>query len=159
MNSGSVISALDRKFLPLGQIFLFVRVIVSAQTSDNLYFGQRKMAVLHIIFLCPKLFFQQVRAEKRHVMRTFSLPLSTLFHLLGRYRKIPPAKMNLFIQLYNCNYLTVTVYVPAVSPVRSVSVARLTNSTLHFFVPVMVIVSSLPDFLTLIVVSAFAFMS
>lgn len=112
-----------------------------------------------IIFLCLKLFFQQVRAEKCHVMRTFSLPLSTLFHLLGRYQKISPAKMNLFIQLYNCNYLTVTVYVPAVSPVRSVSVARLTNSTLHFFVPVMVIVSSLPDFLTLIVVSAFAFMS
>ena len=46
MNSGSVISALDRKFLPLGQNFLLVRVIVSAQTSDNLYFGQRKMAVL-----------------------------------------------------------------------------------------------------------------
>ena len=46
MNSRSVISALDRKFLPQGQNFLFDRVIVSAQTSDNLYFGLRKMAVL-----------------------------------------------------------------------------------------------------------------
>lgn len=43
MNSRSVISALDRKFLPLGQNFLFVRVIMSAQTPANLYFGLRKL--------------------------------------------------------------------------------------------------------------------
>ena len=99
MNSGSIISALDRKFLPLGQNFLSVRVIVSAQTSDNLYFGQRKMAVLHknYYFSLPKTIFSTSKGRERHDIRMFSLPLSTLFHLLGRYRKISPAKMNLFI--------------------------------------------------------------
>lgn len=42
MNSGSINSALDRKFLPQGQNFLFDLVIVSAKTSDNLYFGLEK---------------------------------------------------------------------------------------------------------------------
>ena len=106
MNSGSVISALDRKFLPQGQNFLFVRVIRSAQTSDNLYFGQRKlyfgpikMAVLmkNGHFYLPKTIFSTSKGRERHDIWTFSLPLSTLFHLLGRYRKISPAKMNLFI--------------------------------------------------------------
>ena len=73
MNSGSVISALDRKFLPQGQIFLFVRVIVSAQTSDNLYFGQRKlyfgqrkMAVLHkkYYFSLPKTIFSTSKGRE-----------------------------------------------------------------------------------------------
>ena len=31
------------------------------------------------------------------ITQEYSMPLSTLFHLLGRYRKISPAKMNLFI--------------------------------------------------------------
>ena len=106
MNSGSVISALDRKFLPQGQNFLFVRVIRSAQTSDNLYFGQRKlyfgpikMAVLmkNGHFYLPKTIFSTSKGRERHDIWTFSLPLSTLFHLLGRYRKLSPLKMKRLI--------------------------------------------------------------
>ena len=90
MNSGSVISALDRKFLPQGQNFLFVRVIVSAQTSDNLYFGLRKMAVLHknYYFSLPKTIFSTSKGrETPRYMDVFS----ALEHIISSAGQISEA--------------------------------------------------------------------
>jgi hypothetical protein len=64
-----------------------------------------------------------------------------------------------FYSILTVDYLTATLYVPAPSTVRLESVVMLINSTLHFLLPVITIVSSFPDFLTLIVVSALVFIS
>lgn len=97
MNSGSVISALDRKFLLLGQNFLLVRVIVSAQTTDNLYFGQRKlyfgpikMAVLmkNGHFYLPKKIFL---ISKGREMPRYADVFSALEHIISSAGQISEA--------------------------------------------------------------------
>lgn len=83
-----------------------------------------------------------------------------IYRKTGNKKKMYACAAYIFFYItLSVNYLTFTVYVPAPSPVRLESVVMLINSTLHFLLPVITIVSSFPDFLTLIVVSALVFIS